>query len=77
MYSLRPLAPRLLAGIGLLALLAAIGLVTSRPAHSGGGPVPVTVVNAVQERDSPARQPVEKFIQISSVNDSSTKNLLY
>ena len=70
-------APRLLAGFGTLTLLAAIGLVTSRPAHSGGGPVPVTVVNAVQERDSPARQPVEKFIQISSVNDSSTKNLLY
>ena len=50
---------RLLAGIGLLALLAAIGLVTSRPAHSGGGPVPVTVVNAVtnHDGDNPALQP--------------------
>ena len=75
MYSLRPLAPRLLAGIGLLALLAAIGLVTSRPAHSGGGPVPVTVTNtplAVSSLDNPDQQPVELHPSLSSFGQSST-----
>ena len=75
MYSLRPLAPRLLAGIGLLALLAAVGLFASRPAHSVGGPVPVTVTNtplAVSSLDNPARQPVELQPFLSSVGQTST-----
>ena len=66
MYSLRPLAPRLLAGIGTLTLLAAVGLFASRPAHTTGGPVPVTVANAVQERDSPVRQPVQAGVLLGN-----------
>lgn len=60
-------APRLLAGFGTLTLLAAIGLFASRPAHTAGGPVPVTVANTVQNRDtdSPARQP---YVGFSDVN---------
>jgi len=55
------LAPRLLTGIGLLALLASIGLFASRPAHTAGGPVPVTVANTVMNRDldNSARQPFQ------------------
>ncbi len=45
MHTLRSLTPRLLAGFGTAALLAGIGLVASRPAHTAGGPVPVTVAN--------------------------------
>ncbi len=61
MKTLRSFAPRLLAGVGMLALLAALGLFASHPAHTAGGPVPVTVSNTVQNRDvdSSARQPVE------------------
>lgn len=59
------LGPRLLAGLGTLTLLAGIGLLASRPAHTTGGPVPVTVTNPVQNRDSPARQPVDTFITIT------------
>ena len=40
------LAPRLLAGVGLAALLGTAALVSMRPAHSVGGPVPVAVTNA-------------------------------
>ena len=38
-------APRLLASLGIVALLGGIGLFASRPAHTAGGPVPVTVTN--------------------------------
>ena len=41
----QPFAPRLLAGFGMLALLGGIGLASSRPARTAGGPVPVTVAN--------------------------------
>ena len=37
--------PRLLAGFGTLALFGAIGLLASRPAHTAGGPIPVSVAN--------------------------------
>ena len=54
-------APRLLAGIGTAALVAAVGLfASSRPAHTAGGPIPVTVSNSslnVTDADNPARQP--------------------
>ena len=54
---LRPSAPlavgtlstlriRIAGGLTLLSLLAGIGLFASRPAHTAGGPVPVTVANA-------------------------------
>lgn len=36
---------RILASAGILSLLGTIGLLSSRPAHSGGGPVPVTIAN--------------------------------
>ena len=40
-------APRLLAGFGTAALVAAVGLfASSRPAHTAGGPIPVMVSNA-------------------------------
>ena len=68
-------APRLLAGFGTLTLLAGIGLFASRPAHSVGGPVPVTVTNtplAVSSLDNPARQPVELQPLLSSVGKLST-----
>jgi len=43
---LSPLAaPRLFAGLGLAALLGAVGLVSSRPAHTAGGPIAVSVAN--------------------------------
>ena len=43
----KPLAlrVRLVSGLTLLALLGGIGLFASRPAHTAGGPVPVTVAN--------------------------------
>ena len=74
MYSLRPLAPRLMAGFGTLALLAAVGLFASRPAHSGGGPVPVTVTNTVSNRDTegPARQPFVATLALKILNGNST-----
>ncbi len=69
MKSLRFFAPRLLAGFGTLALVASIGLFASRPAHTVGGPVPVTVSNTVQNRDSDnsARQPVGITTELSSL----------
>ena len=68
MYNLRPFAPRLLAGFGTLTLLAAVGLFASRPAHTAGGPIPVTVANSslnVQNRDqdNAARQPFQASTQ--------------
>ena len=62
MLNLRPFASRLLAGFSSLALLAGIGFFASRPAHTAGGPVPVTVANSplsTTAADNPARQPVE------------------
>ena len=59
-------APRLLAGFGTAALVAGVGLfASSRPAHTAGGPVPVTVANTVQnhDADNPARQSVQFVIQ--------------
>lgn len=46
MNTSRSFAPRLLAGLGTLALVAGVGLfASSRPAHTAGGPVPVSVAN--------------------------------
>ena len=59
MHTLRFLTPRLMAGFSSLALLASIGLFASRPAHTAGGPVPVTVANTItnHDLDNAARQP--------------------
>ena len=66
-----PLGSRLLAGVGTLMLLAAVGLFASRPAHTAGGPVPVNVANAVQDRDSPARQPFQARLEIRIENGNT------
>ena len=61
------LGSRLLAGVGTLALLAAVGLFSSRPARTAGGPVPVTVANAplaVTAADNPAKQPFQAFVPV-------------
>ena len=42
----RSLTPRFFAGVGIAALVASIGLVSSRPAHTAGGPIAVTVANS-------------------------------
>ena len=54
-------APRLLAGFGSLALLTSIGFFASRPAHTAGGPIAVTVGNVVRSSnvDSPDQQPFQ------------------
>ncbi len=61
-------APRLLAAFGTLALLASAGLfASSRPAHTAGGPVPVTVANtslAVTDAAA-ARQAVSRTLTLS------------
>jgi hypothetical protein len=61
MKTFSTLAPRHFTGVGLAALLAAIGLFASRPAHTAGGPVPVTVANTVQTQnvDNSDRQPFQ------------------
>ena len=40
---------RLLAGVGVVALLSGIGLGFSRPAHTAGGPIPVAVAKAAAD----------------------------
>ena len=56
------LGARLLAGAGTLALLGSIGLMSSRPARTAGGPIPVAVANVplpTTAADGPAKQPVQ------------------
>lgn len=62
--------PRLLAGIGLAALLGAAALVSSRPAHSVGGPVPVTETTPVTTLagDGPGKQPFAATIFVNIPN---------
>ena len=69
------LGPRLLAGVGLLALLGGIGLASSRPAHTAGGPVPVTVANSPLGVTSTEGQPVEVYVFANPSPSSS--NLVY
>jgi hypothetical protein len=64
-FALPPAAPRrpwlrLSGGLALLSLVAAVGLVSSRPAHTAGGPIAVNVANTVPtvDVDNAARQPV-------------------
>ena len=57
------LSPGLLAGFGTLTLLAGIGLAASRPAHTAGGPIAVTVANtplSTTAFDNPAQQPFQE-----------------
>jgi hypothetical protein len=58
----RRLGTRLAGGLTLLTLLAAVGLfASSRPAHTAGGPIPVSIANTVVNRDAdgPAKQPFQ------------------
>ena len=59
--ALKTLSPRLFAGVGALTLLAGVGLIASRPAHSGGGPIAVNVANTplavTVAGDTAAKQP--------------------
>jgi len=69
------LGSRLLAGVGTLALLAAVGLFSSRPARTAGGPVPVTVANAplaVTAADNPAKQPFQAFVPVYLPNGQNS-----
>lgn len=65
-------APRLLAGFGAAALLGAVCLVSSRPAHTAGGPIAVNVANtpiSTAAADDPAKQPFQatRFVENNSV----------
>ena len=67
------IAPRLLAGTGLTALLGAGAIVSSRPAHSTGGPVPVTETSPVTTLagDGIGKQPFAATINISIASGAS------
>ena len=59
------LGSRLLAGVSMLTLLASLALFASRPAHTAGGPIPVSVANtplATRSEDSEVRQPFQTEI---------------
>ena len=78
MNRLRPFLPRLLAGVGTLTLLAAIGLFASRPARTAGGPIPVTVANAPLGVTATEGQPVEGYVAITDpIHTDSRFNLVY
>ena len=75
MTTFRAFAPRLWAGFGTAALVAAVGLfASSRPAHTAGGPIPVNVANTVSvaattplpttAADNPDKQPFGSYIEI-------------
>lgn len=71
--SLRPFAPRLLAAFSTAALVAAVGLfASSRPAHTAGGPIPVTVANVpLAVSVSPVQQPFAARISINIANGAT------
>ena len=74
MNTFNTLSSRLFAGIGTLTLLGTMGLVASRPAHTAGGPVPVTVANtslAVTDADA-ARQAVSGTLILTDSAYSGT-----
>ena len=68
-------APRLLAGFGTLTLLAGIGLFASHPAHTAGGPVPVSVANSPLQTNpvdvAAPTQPFQQSFQAVSNTDTS------
>ena len=60
---------RVVSGLALIGLLAGLGLFVSRPAHTAGGPIPVSVANtplATTATDSPAKQPFQQTLVITS-----------
>ena len=71
------LGARLLAGVGTLTLLAAIGLFASRPARTAGGPIPVTVANTPLAVVTTGGTPVEGYVTVSDPSATSFSNLVY
>ena len=78
-FTLKTAVPRLFAGFGILALLGGIGLAVARPAHTAGGPIPVTVANTVENHDldNPARQPVHVATELTGSFGEVTSATLY
>ena len=77
-------APRLFAGFGTLTLLAGVSLFASRPAHTAGGPIPVTVANTplyaiTRDSDNVARQPVSisTYLYSNTTTSYVSDNNLY
>ena len=71
------LGSRLLAGVGTLTLLAAIGLFASRPARTAGGPVPVSNPSLATTDADAARQAVTGNLILSGPVFSSPSGILY
>ena len=66
---------QIVSGLALLGLLTGVGLFASRPAHTAGGPIPVSVANtplATTTADSPAKQPFMGFTGYTIKNGTST-----
>ena len=64
---LRPrLSPRFLAGFGTLAVLGGLGLASSRPAHTAGGPIAVSIANAPLST-TPTDNPNKQGVQFTSL----------
>ena len=75
MTTLHPLTPRLLAGFGTLALAGAIGLVSSHPAHTAGGPITVSIANtplATTDTTLSGRTPFSKRLDLNFVSGSAS-----
>ena len=67
------LSSRLLPGFGTLTLLAGIGLLASRPAHTAGGPIGVTVTNtplATTAADNKDKQAFQSYVYVGLSNGS-------
>jgi hypothetical protein len=78
MNTLHTYAPRLLAGFGTAALVIGVGLfASSRPAHTAGGPIPVSIANLPLPTTGPALQPVDVYIHAYSTTNQSYGNLVY
>ena len=68
---------KVIGGLALLALVAGIGLAGSRPAHTAGGPIPVTVSNVpLQTISQNASDPALQSIQFLAQPDTFGKGSL-
>ena len=73
-------APRLFAGFGTLTLLAGIGLLASRPAHTAGGPIAVNVANTpllttLTEPAAPT-QPFQYLFQTTDAGPRTSRSIV-
>ena len=65
---------RIAGGLTLLGLVAGLGLFASRPAHTAGGPIPVSVANtplATSDVDNPEQQPFQYQLSPNSTTSNS------